>query len=272
MVARVTKPDGYAVLNAADERVLGMRAVIVASPFLFSRQPDNPAVREHIAGGGPALVARDGQMVWHHDGNATLVAALADVPIAFGGRAGHMVENALAAAGACLAIGLPVEQVREGLATFRNRADQNRGRLNIYQVDDAVVVVDFAHNEAGLAHLLAFARTFCGEGGRLVSVVGTAGDRDDAALAGIARIAAAESDAVILKDSRKYLRGREAGEMPAIMRPLLGDRLTSETAGEWEGFQTGVDLLGHGDTLAVMCIEESDRILAWLDEHGEALS
>ncbi len=271
VVARVTPSSGYVVLNADDERVLGMRDVIQGRPFLFTRRPDQAVVRDHITEGGPALIARDGQIVWHHEGETTPVAALDDVPITFGGRAGHMVENALAAAAACLAIGLPAEQVREGLATFRSRADQNRGRLNIYRLDDAVIVIDFAHNEAGLAHLLSFARSFCREGGRLVSVVGTAGDRDDTSLSGIARIAAEQSDAVILKDSIKYLRGREQGEMPAIMRPLLTEVLAGEAESEWEGFEAGLDQVGPGDTLAVMCIEESDRILAWLDQHGEAL-
>lgn len=272
VVARATKPDGYAVLNADDERVLGLRDVIEARPFLFSRRPATAAVGDHIASGGHAVVVRDGKIVWHHDGEQTVVTTLADVPITFGGRAEHMVENALAAAGATLAIGLPVEHVRAGLSAFRSAADQNRGRLNIYRVDDAVVVIDFAHNEAGLAHLLTFARSFCGEGGRLVSVVGTAGDRDDAALQGIARIAAEKSDAVVLKDSRKYLRGRESGEMPGLMRPLLGDTIVEEVAGEWEGFESGLRQVGPGDVLAVMCIEESDRILAWLDGRGEVLS
>lgn len=272
VVARATKPDGRVVLNADDSRVLGMREVIRARPFLFSRHPEREVIREHVAAGGWALVVRDGAMVWFHDGEETVVAALDDVPLTFGGRAQHMVENALAASGACLAIGLSVEQVRDGLAAFRNRADQNRGRLNVYRLGDAVVVVDFAHNEAGLSHLLTFARSFCESDGRVVSVVGTAGDRDDAALAGIARIAGDRSDLVVIKDTRKYLRGRQAGEMPGIMRPLVGKALVGDAGSEWEGFQKGLELVQPGDVLAVMCIEESDRILAWLDEHGTALS
>ncbi len=229
-------------------------------------------MREHIAAGGWALVARDGEIVWHHDGEEEPVASLADVPLTFGGRAQHMVENALAAAAACLALGMPVEMVRDGLAKFRNRSDQNRGRLNVYALKDSIVIIDFAHNEAGLEQLLGFARSFCGEGGRVWSVVGSAGDRDDAALTGIARIAAERSDGVILKDTQRYLRGREPGEMPALMRPIVGDALVDDVEGEWEGFQRGLDVLSPGDVLAVMCIEDSDRILAWLDEQGQPLS
>jgi len=185
-------------------------------------------------------------------------------------RAQHMVENALAARRPACAR-LAVEMVRDGLAKFRNRSDQNRGRLNVYALKDSIVIIDFAHNEAGLEQLLGFARSFCGEGGRVWSVVGTAGDRDDAALTGIARIAAERSDGVI-KDTQRYLRGREPGEMPALMRPIVGDALVDDVEGEWEGFQRGLDVLSPGDVLAVMCIEDSDRILAWLDEQGQPLS
>jgi cyanophycin synthetase len=272
VVARATKRDGYAVLNADDPRVLAVRDVIEARPFLFSRQPDRREVRDHVASGGWALVVRDGDIVWFHDGGEETVAALADVPMTFGGRAQHMVENALAAASACLAIGIPVAKVRDGLTKFRNRADQNRGRLNVYGVDGATVVVDFAHNEAGLEHLLRFARGFCDAGGRVYAVVGTAGDRDDAALTGIARIAAERSDGVILKDTKKYLRGREPGEMPALMRPFVGEVFAGDAPNEWEGFRAGMELIVPGDVLAVMCIEESDHILGYLDAHGTPLS
>src|SRR5690606_18091472 len=40
VVARVTHPEGFAVLNADDPRVLSVREVIVARPFLFSRRQD----------------------------------------------------------------------------------------------------------------------------------------------------------------------------------------------------------------------------------------
>lgn len=272
VVARVTHPEGFAVLNADDPRVLSVREVIVARPFLFSRRQDNPTVVEHVRSGGWALVVSDGAIVWHHDGVHQHIVTLDEVPITFRGRAEHMVENALAATAACLAVGLDAAQVAEGLRKFRNRPDQNRGRLNVYEVDGATVVVDFAHNEAGLKHLLQFARGFCAEGGRLYAVVGTAGDRDDTALKGIATIAAEQADGVVIKDTEKYLRGRSAGEMPGIMRGIVGDSLICMSPNEREGFHRGLELLARGDVLAVMCIEDYDEILAYLDEHGTSLS
>jgi len=272
VVARVTVAAGHVVLNADDARVLGVRNVISARPFLFSRSDDNPDVDAHVGEGGWALRASGETITWYHDGEAERLARLEDVPITFGGRAGHMVENALAAASACLAVGCSAEQVRDGLKAFRNRPEENRGRLNVFGHNGGTVVIDFAHNEAGLEHLLQFARAFGGNEARLTVVIGTAGDREDNAIEGIGRIAAEHADAVIVKDSEKYLRGREAGEMPGILRRVAGDRVVMECPNERTAVYAGLDLLGKGDVLAVMCIEDSDEILAYLEKHASPLS
>jgi hypothetical protein len=60
--------------------------------------------------------------------------------------------------------------------------------------------------------------------------------------------------------------------MPDLMRPIVGSALIGDVPDEWEGFHKGLDTIVAGDVLAVMCIEESDRILAWLDERGTSLS
>ena len=272
VVARVTRADGFAVLNADDSRVLSVRDQVDARPFLFSRTIDAAAVVNHVDAGGWALAIDHQEVVWFHDGQRDVLTTLNEVPITFAGRAHHMVENALAASAACLAIGLPMKQVRDGLKAFRNRPDQNRGRLNVYDLDGATVIVDFAHNEAGLRHLLEFGRRFCGSGGRQTAVIGTAGDREDGAITGIARIAAELADDVIVKDSVKYLRGRESGNMPALMRAELGDRVTEEAPSEFAGFEAGMKRIQPGDVLSVMCIEDSDRIIEALEKRGRALS
>lgn len=272
VVARVTTTDGFAVLNADDPRVLGVRRAVSCRPFLFTRHPDNVAVGSHIAANGWALVSNGTEIHWHQDGNEELLVSLADVPMTFSGRAAHMVENAMAAAGACLAVGMAADDVRAGLFAFRNRPDQNRGRLNVYSFDGATVVIDFAHNEAGLHQLLQFGRSLCDPDGRLIVVIGTAGDRGDEAIRGIGEIAAAQADGVIVKDSEKYLRGRLPGEMPAILRQSVGSRLLADSANERMAFYTGIDMLSQGDVLAVMCIEDYDEILSHLDHNAIALS
>lgn len=275
VVPAVTRKGGFAVLNADNPLVIAMREHISARPFLVTRRPDHPAVVRHVAGGGWALWIHDGQVIWGHDSVEDVLIALSDIPIAFGGRATHMVENALCAAAACLGIGLETDKVRAGLAAFRNKSDQNRGRLNVYDVDGRVVIVDFAHNELGLTHLLQFGRSFVEGEGRLISVIGTAGDRGDDVFMALGKIAGTSSDVVIAKDTIKYLRGRTSGEILDLIASGLegtpnSDHLTSES--ELSGFEQALDEAEPGDVVAIMCIEDYDTIIPRLESIGKSLS
>lgn len=275
VVPAVTREGGFAVLNADDPLVIAMRDRITARPFLVTRRSDQSEVVRHIVDGGWALWIRDGQVMWSYDGAEDALIALSEIPIAFGGRATHMVENALCAAAACLGIGLEADKVRAGLSTFRNKSDQNRGRLNVYDVGGTVVIVDFAHNELGLTHLLQFGRSFIEGEGRLISVIGTAGDRGDDVFVGLGKIAGANSDLVIAKDTVKYLRGRGSGETLALIATGLEetrnrDHLTSES--ELAGFEQALDKAAPGDVVAIMCIEDYDTIIPKLETIGNPLS
>ncbi len=55
---------------------------------------------------------------------------VAELPGSFGGRARHVVANALAAVAACRAIGVPVKDIRAALAAFTpSQANPGRGNL-----------------------------------------------------------------------------------------------------------------------------------------------
>ncbi len=275
VVARVTVAEGFAVLNADDHLVLAMRDKIVAKPFLVTRQETNQVAAEHIANDGWALTVEDGQIHWAHDGLMDVVTVLSDIPITFGGRAGHMVENALCATGACLALGLPIDQVRAGLAGFRPHSDQNRGRLNVFDVEGVTIIIDFAHNEAGLVNLLKFGRGMIAESsGKLIAIVGSAGDRTDGALQILGATAAGSADVTVIKDTVKYLRGREPGEIIDLIKDGMmsaGGHWQDVTPSELEGVKRGMALAERGDVVAVMCIEDYDVILPWLERIGTSI-
>ncbi len=78
------------------------------------------------------------------------------------------VYNALCAAGVCLALGVPVEEVGRGLAAFEGV----RGRLERVDLgQDYSVFIDFAHSAGALASALAELRPFTR--GRLIAVFGS---------------------------------------------------------------------------------------------------
>ena len=274
-VVRVTRAEGFAVLNADDPLVRGVAGSLRASPFWVSKEADNPTVTGHVAAGGRALFVRDGEVVYAHGGSEEPLVPIAEIPITFGGRAPHMVENALCAAGACLGLDLEPAAVRTGLASFRNTPDQNAGRLNVFDVRDTVVIVDYAHNEAGLASLLAFADAYRTEGGRLVTIIGTAGDRTDDALRELGRLAAAGSDRVIVKETTRYRRGRDVEEMNRLFLDGIaagGDTPHQVEPDELYALAAALSDARPGDVVAMMCIEQVADIQAKLAAEGTSIS
>src|SRR6185436_10415699 len=102
-----------------------------------------------------------------------------DVPMTLAGLSRFNLENALAAASAALGAGLPREAVVEGLKSFAPGPELNPGRMNIYSLHDTTVIVDLAHNEAGLDALIEVMNGLRGPGARTLLGLGTAGDRTD---------------------------------------------------------------------------------------------
>src|SRR6185312_4153415 len=97
-ICRITKRDGWVVLNADDPYVAAVARRVRASVALFSLLgEDSAAVRRHRARGGRAYLVRRGVIVEANGSKVTEIVDVADVPITIGGLARHNVANALAA-------------------------------------------------------------------------------------------------------------------------------------------------------------------------------
>ncbi|TME91456.1 MAG: UDP-N-acetylmuramoyl-L-alanyl-D-glutamate--2,6-diaminopimelate ligase [Chloroflexi bacterium] len=102
------------------------------------------------------------------------------------------VYNALCAAGVCLALGVPLEGIGAGLASFEGV----RGRLERVELgQDFQVFIDFAHSAGALASALAELRPFTRE--RLIVVFGATA-RSDHDRPGMGRSAAQFADFFII--------------------------------------------------------------------------
>ena len=226
VVPRITRKDGWAVLNADDPRVYAMRAVIKAQPWVFGRDPDSPAIRETPQRWRPRH-DRDRRL-----GDACCVPArdpeplieLVDVPMTLAGLSRFNVENTLAAASAALAVGIPRDVVVEGLRTFLPDAEHNPGRMNFFTVPmlgegEVTVVIDLAHNEAGLEALIEIMNGVRRPGGAAAVGPrrggGPAGrpDREAGRDRGPGHRRASRS-----ATRSSYLRGRTVEELDALLR------------------------------------------------------
>jgi len=212
VIARMTKTSGTVVLNADDPLVAAQARRLRARIRFFTLDPRNPRVRRHTARGGIAMVLEDGALVEVEGPQRRRIVAVGEVPSTVGGLARHNVANALAAAGAARSLGASLRDVAAGLRDFRPSAEQAPGRLNLYRVGERLVIVDFAHNEAGLEVIFDLVDGLVGVRGvrttPVVAIVGTAGDRPDDSLRAIGRLAAERADELALKETLRYLRGR----------------------------------------------------------------
>ncbi len=151
-----------------------------------------------------------------------------------------------------------------------------------------VIIVDFAHNEAGIAAILDVAEGIArGAADRTMPVtiiVGTAGDRPDDTLRGIGRIAAQRAQRVAIKETVHYLRGRTresvVGEIlagvasagrPTSDVPIYGSEtiaLRTELSGGGSDTDPGGARLDPGRVVVLMCHEERDEVFELLKSLG----
>jgi cyanophycin synthetase len=226
-------------------------------------------VAEALRARGRAAVLHRGHLVLRRRGARGIsVASAADLPVAFAGLSRYNMANALAAAAACDALGIPLDKIASGLASFSQDQAINPGRLNLYGRHGVLVLVDFAHNEAGLAGLLDVCARLSGAGGRVRLGLGTAGDRSDEILHQMARLAGSRVDDLVICEKRHYLRGRDLAEMNAIFRRGAADGGYAERIPTYRTELGALKALlarsRRGDVVAVMSHVERDEIFAWL--------
>jgi cyanophycin synthetase len=278
-IVRITRRDGWAVLNAADDRVWGMRRWTRAGIYAFSLDPAAPRVLETVANGGRGAVLRDGWLVLLRPGRRPLrLVPVADAPVTFGGLSAFNTANALAAAAAADALGLAPARIRQGLRTFALDAAANPGRLNLFRRGERMAMIDFAHNEAGLAglldvcrHLVSGGATRAGKGGKVRLAFGTAGDRSDEILHSLGQLAGREADEVVICEKPHYLRGRDLEAMNAILRRGVADggyrREVPAYPTELAALEALLSRTRRGDVAAIMAHAERAEIFEWLERN-----
>ena len=289
-ICRVTKRSGWVVLNGDDPLVaaVGRRVRGHVAYFTLASGALPGGVRRHVANGGRAYAVRDGWLTELEGDRESHIVEIRRIPLTIGGLAKHNVANAMAATGGARGLGATLAQVRDGLVDFAPSAERSPGRLNVFRLGARLVIVDFAHNEAGVDAILDVAEGIAAGGaGRaapITVIIGTAGDRPDDTLRGIGRIAAQRAQRVAIKETRRYLRGRTAesvvGELLAGVKSgggVVADVpvYRSETAalraelngaaGRTAGDGRGADA---PRVIVLMCHEERDAVFELLESLG----
>jgi cyanophycin synthetase len=214
VLARNTRETGYTVLNADDNKVYGLYDALACKKALFSLDPDNERVKSHLKTGGLAAVIEDNAVVVYH-GTRTMIEKLSEIPLTFGGKAGFMVQNVLAAVLAGVASGFETGVIREALRSFSPSPLHTPGRLNLFDFGAFRVIVDYVHNAEGFKEVKKFVDAFSASA--RTAIVSVAGDRRDDDIRAVGMVCATAFDRVITRDDRN-LRGRLPGATAALIR------------------------------------------------------
>jgi len=227
-VGSVVPQDGLLVLNA-DDATLRAKSAGLANRFghcaalaWFAADADDPHLVAHRAGGGSTCGVRAGRLVLAKGDVEQDLGEIARMPLTVGGRAAYNTVNLAAAALAAVGLGVPAATVAEVFRCFGERVTDNPGRMMRFERNGVQVLVDYAHNPEGLSGLLDVASSLRAQGGRLGLVLGHAGNREDRDIERLAETAARYApDFVVIKELEGYLRGRQLGEIPQILRGAL---------------------------------------------------
>jgi cyanophycin synthetase len=276
VVPRITRRRGWSVLNGDDPRVYAMRSVIRAHLWVFSRDPGSPAIRETLDVGGRATTVIDGWVsVLRPSADPDPLVELTDVPMTLAGLSRFNVENTLAATSAALAAGFSRETVVAGLRSFRPDAEHNPGRMNFFTVPvaggEASVVIDLAHNEAGLEALLEIMGGVRRPGARLLLGLGAVGDRTDELLGRLGEIGAMGADVVAIGHKEQYLRGRSLEQLEGLLRDgaeRVGVTDVPAYPTEVACLTALVDAAVPGDVVGLMCHAQREEVYTWIRERG----
>jgi cyanophycin synthetase len=275
VITKITRPGGAVVLNGDDPRTFAMRLGTSARAVVFSLDSESPSLRTVLNEGGRAITVLDGDItVLDPRREPDVLLPVVDVPMTLAGLSHFNVENALAAAGAGLAVGLPRAAVIEGLRSFRPGPEDNPGRMNVYDLRGVTVVIDLAHNEAGVEALLEVLHGLRPPGAVVHLVMGGVGDRTDDVLRGIGELGARGADRVAIAHKDRYLRGRTTVEMEELMREgaaAVGVHDVPAYPNELAALQAVTDQASVADVVGVMCHAEREEVGLWLGERGATI-
>jgi cyanophycin synthetase len=259
------------VLNAEDERCVAMAAQARegAEVVFFSMEPQHPVVQRHLAGGGRAVVLREGEIVLASGEGMRPVARADRLPFTLGGRARCNVANALAAVAALVALRQPPQAAAQALCGFACDSRSNPLRFNVFHLQGVRLVVDYAHNPAAYRELIDTCRAT--GSGRLVGVVSAPGDRRDAELAEVGRVCAEGFDELIVYELDED-RGRLPGDTARVL--VQGAAGTGRPARQvldvCEALREGMARCAPGDTLVYACATHLSDVAAAFG--GQAVS
>jgi cyanophycin synthetase len=210
VVPETVLPSGYAILNADDDLVYEMRRNLNCNVALFSLNEDNPRIKALQRKGGITAIYENGYVTICRGEWKMRVMKASEIPLTYGGKAEFMIQNVLPAVLSANIQGVSIEDMKAGLESFLPSPSQTPGRLNLFEFKNFTVLLDYAHNAAGMRALKKFVDTI--DATVKVGIIAGIGDRRIEDNNEIGKTAANTFDEIIIRQD-KHLRGKTEDEL-----------------------------------------------------------
>ncbi|CAM4330354.1 cyanophycin synthetase [Gillisia hiemivivida] len=262
-------PQGYAILNADDDLVYKMRKKAVSNIALFSMNENSPRIK--------AMQKRNGLSAIYENGYITIckgewkirIMKAVNIPLTFGGKAEFMIQNILPAVLAAYLRGVTIEDIKLALQTFNPSPAQTPGRLNLFQFKNFQVLLDYAHNPAGMRALQKFIQKI--DCTVKIGIIAGVGDRKAEDTMQIGSIAAEMFDEIIIRQD-KNLRGRSEKELIDMLTHGINqydpNKKTTVIPNEKEATTYAIKNAKQG-SLIVICSDVVTEVLALIQKMQE---
>lgn len=214
VIPETVLPHGYAILNADDDLVYDMRRTVECNVALFSMDENNPRIKALQRLNGITAVYENGYVTICRGVWKMRIMKAENIPLTYGGKATFMIQNVLAAVLAAHVQGISIEDIKAALETFIPSASQTPGRLNLFEFKDFTILLDYAHNPAGMLALKKFTDEL--EATVKVGIIAGVGDRRDEDTNQVGSIAAEMFDEIIIRQDKR-LRGRTEEELIKLL-------------------------------------------------------
>ena len=268
VIRKALADDGTLVLNADDSGIVEYSKGISQAVCWFTLDESNPVVRQHIDAGGVACFLEGGQIVYAVACGTERIMNIEEIPITMKGAARYNIANCLNAISLAKMLNLSNSAIRDALSRFGGSFRENPGRGNFIHIDGVTVLMDFAHNPHGMKAIIEMIRQVPAR--RRLILVGQAGDRSNGDIRALVEATAVlEFDRVIAAEIPKYLRGRESGEVPGLIRSAFEElgigRDDVELSPDYlSGVRSALEWSQSGDLLLLLVLDQKEEVFEFI--------
>ncbi len=277
LVYAAVRQGGYCIINLDDVQMRKRVETLSGKKILITQKKlTHKDVKAYLKYADHICFIKDGAFYWKTGAKEFLVATFAETPITVNGMAKHNIENAMNTICLSHVLGLTRKQIANGLKTYHNTAENNRGRANTFRHNGGTIIVDFAHNPAAIGAILNMGHAYLKSGAKFTMLLGNTGNRLQLTDGICQMVVDAKVDTVMIKEIPNFLRGAKIGQIPKMIEDSLLKKGMKKNqlvmiGDEETALEHTLKTIQPGDVCVFLCHSNTGGILEQLNKRTELI-